>query len=63
MMAAGVHRSSQLVIYIASIATYEQSSNRERRKENNALMFGKPDVGNPIAALHINALPITSKFG
>lgn len=26
-------------------------------------MFGNPLVGKPIAALHINAAPITSKFG
>ena len=26
-------------------------------------MFGNPLVGRPIAALHIRALPITSKFG
>ena len=33
----------------------------ERR--SNILMFGNPDVGRPIAAEHINALPITSRFG
>ena len=26
-------------------------------------MFGKPLVGNPIAAEHIRALPMTSRFG
>lgn len=35
--------------------------NRNRRV--NILMFGKPDVGRPIAQLHISAEPMTRRLG
>lgn len=35
----------------------------QRGEELNILIFGKPLVGKPMAAEHINALAMTSRFG
>lgn len=36
---------------------------RRERKDGHLLILGKPLVGRPMAAEHIRALPMTSKFG
>lgn len=36
---------------------------RQGRKDGHLLMLGKPLVGRPMAAEHIRALPMTSRFG
>lgn len=40
---------------------FHVGNGKKRRK--HLLIFGNPLVGKPIAAEHINTLPITSKFG
>ena len=37
--------------------------NRYEEKRETVLILGNPLVGSPIAALHINAPPITKRFG
>lgn len=35
----------------------------QKKEESNILIFGKPLVGKPMAAEHMNALAMTSRFG